>query len=40
MQILDAGHGLAGTAMGHDAGEALRSLVEGDELPSGLVVQG
>jgi hypothetical protein len=32
MQIVQAGHGLAGAAVGYDAGEALGAGVEGDEL--------
>ena len=51
LEFLNAGHCItsrakterldeAGAAMHHDAGEALPSLVEGDELSSGLVVQG
>jgi hypothetical protein len=38
VQIVDAGHGLAGAAVRHDAGEALPAAVEGDELPARLVV--
>jgi hypothetical protein len=39
VQIVDAGHGLAGAAVRHDAGEALRAAVEGDELPARPVVE-
>ena len=51
LEFLGAGHCItsrataqrlddAGAPVGHDAGEALPSLVEGDELSSGLIVQG
>jgi hypothetical protein len=39
VQIVDAGHGLAGAAVRHDAGEALRAAMEGDELPARPVVE-
>ncbi|MGA7487237.1 MAG: hypothetical protein WBW74_09930, partial [Xanthobacteraceae bacterium] len=38
VQIVDARHGLAGAAVGHDAGEALPAAVERDELPARPVV--
>ena len=38
LQVMDAGHGLAGAAVGHDAGEALPPAMKGDELLSGPVV--
>jgi hypothetical protein len=38
LQVVDAGHRLAGAAVGHDAGEALAAVVEGDELSALYVV--
>ncbi|MBV8422041.1 MAG: hypothetical protein JOZ26_18690 [Hyphomicrobiales bacterium] len=38
LQIVDAGHRLAGAAMRHDAGEALAPAMEGDELSALYVV--
>jgi hypothetical protein len=40
LEFLDAGHGLAGAAVSHDAGETLGAVVEGVELVAGLVVEG
>jgi hypothetical protein len=40
VQILDTGDRLAGAPVRHDAGEALPSGVEGDEVGSRSVVQG
>src|SRR5262249_3779200 len=39
VQVVDAGHGLAGAAVRHDAGEALEAAMEGDELPARPVVE-
>src|SRR5712692_9526400 len=38
LQVLDAGHGLAGAAMGDDAGEALGAGVERHELAALRIV--
>jgi hypothetical protein len=38
LQVVDAGHRLAGAAVRHDAGEALGPVVEGDELSARCVV--